>query len=79
MEITDDGCCTNEIEVLDSVVVINADEDDFVQFSQMLSCLFIESNYDVLLFSESKESSYIPDLGRMIQPDCQAVLNIWRI
>ena len=79
MEITDDGCCTNEIEVLDSVVVTNADEDDYIQFSQMLSCLFIESNYDVLLFSESKESSYIPDLGRVIQPDCQAVLNIWRI
>ena len=79
MEITDDGCCTNEIEVLDSVVVTNADEDDYIQFSQMLSCLFIESNYDVLLFPESTESLYIPDLRRVIQPDCQAVLNIWRI
>lgn len=75
----DDDCCTNEIEVLDSVVVTNADEDDDVQFSQMLSCLFIESSYDVLLFIESIESSYIPDLGRVIQPDHQAVLNIWRI
>jgi hypothetical protein len=79
MEITDDGCCTNEIEVLDSVVVSNADEDDPVQCSLMLSCLFIESNYDVLLFPESTESLYIPDLRRVIQPDCQAVLNIWRV
>ena len=75
----DDDCCTNEIEVLDTVVVTNADEDGHILFPEMLSCLFIECNYDVLLFPESIESSYIPDSGRVIQPDCQAVLNIWRI
>ena len=75
----DDDCCTNEIEVLDTVVVTNADEDGHILLSEMLSCLFIECNYDVLLFPESIESSYIPDSGRVIQPDCQAVLNIWRI
>lgn len=75
----EDDCCTNEIEVLDSVVVTNAEEDDHIQYSEMLSCLFIESNYDVLLFSESIEISYNPDSGRVMSPDCQAILNIWRI
>ena len=79
MEITDDGCCTNEIEVLDSVVVTNADEADQVLFSEALSCLFLESNYDLLLFAESMETSYMPDSGHVTQSDCQAVLNIWRI
>lgn len=75
----DDDCCTNEIEVLDSVVLTNADEDDHIQLSAMFSCLFIENNYDVLLFPESVELSYEPDSGQVIQPDCQAILNIWRI
>lgn len=75
----DDDCCTNQIEVLDDVVVTNADEDEAAQFSETLSCMFVESNYDVLVFSESIEFSYEPDSGHVTLPDCQAVLNIWRI
>lgn len=74
----DDGCCTNDIEVLDDDALANAD-DDHLQFSETLSCLFVESNYDVLVFSESIEFSYEPDSGRVMRPDLQAALNIWRI
>ena len=64
---------------LDDVVVTNADEDEAAQFSETLSCMFVESNYDVLVFSESIEFSYEPDSGHVTLPDCQSVLNIWRI
>jgi hypothetical protein len=78
-ESEEDGCCTNEIEVLDEVVVTNADEDELVQFSETLSCLFVESYYNLLVSSESNESVYKPDSGCTKIPDSQAVLNIWRI
>lgn len=75
----DDDCCTNEIEVLDEVVVTNADEDDHILLPEALSCLFVENYYDILVFSESIEFSCGPDSGRVALPDMQAVLNIWRI
>ena len=75
----DNQCCTNEIEVLDCEVVTSADEDDHVQLAQNMACVFVESNYDSQLFAESSEFSYRPDPGRVWQPDCQALLNIWRI
>ena len=75
----DNQCCTNEIEVLDCEVVTSADEDDHVQLAQNMACVFVESNYDSHLFAESSEFSYRPDPGRVWQPDCQALLNIWRI
>ncbi len=75
----DKECCTNEIEVLDGVVVTVADENDHLQFTDALSCLFVESNYDVLLLAESIDFSCAPGSGRVLVPDYQAVLNIWRI
>ena len=56
-----------------------ADENDHLQFTDALSCLFVESNYDVLLLAESIDFSCAPGSGRVLVPDYQAVLNIWRI
>lgn len=75
----DKGCCTNEIEVLDSEVVTFSGEDDCTLYFQPFASVLIENDYDALLFAGSFESFHIPDSGRVMLPDMQAVLNIWRI
>lgn len=76
---SDDDCCTNEIEVLDSAVIILADEDDHIQLSETYACLFVENNFDSILFAECFDLLYETDSGFLRTPDSQALLNIWRI
>lgn len=48
-------------------------------FAEVSVSVYVENNYDALLFGGLSEISYNPDSGNMTLPDQQAVLNIWRI
>ena len=78
-EKADDGCCTNEIEVLDSEGVIAADDDvcDLAAFVMAYSCL--TPDHGLQPVSRTADILYYPDPREFITPDLQAVLNIWRI
>lgn len=78
--IEDDGCCKNEIEVLECDVLTCAGDDDFIQLGEAVACLFVESDYTTLLNGDVVSYvSYCPDSGDLLQSDSQAVLSIWRI
>ena len=75
---SENDCCTNDIEVLDSESITFCD-DDMAHFAEVSVSVYVENNYDALLFGGLSEFSYSPYSGNMTLPDQQAVLNIWRI
>lgn len=70
-------CCTNEIEVLDSEVVVSAEEDQFNMPAATFA--FVENDYIPMIYAEEAYVSDSPDSGSLRRPDLQAVLSIWRI
>lgn len=74
---SDKGCCTDDIEVLDSESVTVQNDD----CSQVAQPVFIRLGCDIspLLCTEMSNVEYYPDPGNRVKPDSQARLNIWRI
>ena len=70
-------CCTNEIEVLDSEVVVSV-EDDICDLP-VATLAFVENDYILMIYAEEAYVSEYPGSGNLRLPDLQAVLNIWRI
>lgn len=75
----DDDCCSNEIEVLDSEGVQTQHEE----YLEMNDCIVFQYNECVHCSRLHADAEYIvclqPDSGGILEPDIQAVLNIWRI
>ena len=70
-------CCTNEIEVLDSEVVVSVEDDGFDL--SVANFAFVENDYVPLIYAQEASVSENPDSGNLRRPDIQAVLSIWRI
>jgi hypothetical protein len=75
----DEGCCTNEIEVLDSESVLYAEDDLCDLFCCAVDFSYFVNDFTQLLDSEAAYVLCYPDPGERPLPDLQAVLNIWRI
>ena len=78
-ETGDEGCCSNDIEVLDSEGV-QTQNDNNLQIGEYVvlhyyACDQISCNYT----SVNNIKSNKPDSGKWLEPDTQAVLNVWRI
>ena len=70
-------CCTNEIEVLDSEVVVSVEDDGFDL--PVATFAFVENDYVPMIYAQGASVSENPGSGNLRLPDLQAVLNIWRI
>ena len=75
---SDEDCCTNDIEVLDSEVVTTQGDDSFLMFDSVAS-QYVEIDSGCRLYAELTNIAFHPDSGKLIKPDSQAILNIWRI
>ena len=76
---TEDDCCTDEIEVLDSESVLTSDDDVcFLCGSEPVAAALFAS-YDLQPDFFRAEILYHPDPEYLKAPDQQAVLGIWRI
>ena len=75
----DDGCCTNEIEVLDCEGVVTSDNDVCSFVSYAIESLDLNIGLSMLPVSIESPVLYYPDPWEHASPDQQAVLSIWRI
>lgn len=75
----DDDCCTDRIEILDEAGITTSEDNAMGALAAVSACLFVESDYTSLLFSDAVSIKSKPDSWCYKMPDLQAVLNIWRI
>lgn len=76
---TEDDCCTNEIEVLDSESIMASEDDASALFITDVAVSFLVNDYELHNASVLAQLFYYPDPGNVKMPDQQAVLNVWRI
>jgi hypothetical protein len=74
----EDDCCTNDIEVLDSAGRTVQDDYDF-ELYESDAFQYISNNYDYHICTEGFYLSCRSCSGKPVEPDSQAILNIWRI
>lgn len=77
--VKDKECCTNEIEVLDSEVVISVEDEGCSMSDAAWAVAFVVNDYTGSVNAEAEYLSYSPGSGILRQPDLQAVFSIWRI
>ena len=75
---SDDNCCTDDIKVLDSegVIAVNGGLDGH---AVCLACSMADAHDSILPEVWTEVNPYCPDPGNVIEPDLQAMFNIWRI
>lgn len=79
VEASSTGCCTNDIEVLDTLVVSTSNDEYQADMADSLPCLFVENDYVSFIQHSFDYIIYVSGSGGVPLPDRQAILNIWRI
>lgn len=74
-----DGCCSNDIEVLDSESVQTQNEDNFQIGEYTVLHCYACNQPSCQYTSVNNILCYKPTSGELSVPDIQAVLSVWRI